>query len=128
MIDERQCLQNITKAEVQKLCTSFVWLANALQSLYLQKQSFCTQSFVSFVWREVLHEVLPPYKALLCKACKPKVCTKFCTEFCDPKLCFGTLRFAIQNFALVPLRSPKVLDNLRGQPSGTTSGFGRLFS
>ncbi len=60
MIDERQCLQNITKAEVQKLCTSFVWLANALQSLYLQKQSFCTQSFVSFVWRGVLHGVLAP--------------------------------------------------------------------
>ncbi len=81
-----------------------------------------------FVWREVL----PPYKALLCKACKTKFCTKFCRlrrgvlraktlflqvllrtkallwypSVCDPKLCFGTRRFAklcfaaIQSFAL----------------------------
>ncbi len=36
-------------------------LTKLVQSLYLQKQSFCTRSFVSFVsfvWREVLHGVL----------------------------------------------------------------------
>ncbi len=80
---------------VQKLCfwgtKAKLWIANALQSLYLQKQSFCTLcklckackrlTKLRFVW--------------LANACGEKFSTKFCTKFSTAtirKLCLSLVR------------------------------------